>query len=96
MWALDGERRGDFGQRAASKVISARTVKHVGLHLRMRASQFSESERPLERARCFGTRTEIELKSLILAQIERWRHALHMQVERQRGLRSGGEWRTGE
>jgi hypothetical protein len=26
----------------------------------------------------------IELKSLILAQIERWRHALHMQVERQR------------
>ena len=32
-------------------------------------------------------KTEIELKSLILAQIERWRHALHMQVERQhRGL----------
>ena len=28
--------------------------------------------------------TVIELKSLILAQIERW-HALHMQVERQRG-----------
>lgn len=27
-------------------------------------------------------KTEIELKSLILAQIERWRHALHMQVER--------------
>ena len=25
-----------------------------------------------------------KLKSLILAQIERWRHALHMQVERQR------------
>ena len=40
--------------------------------------------------------TEIKLKSLILAQIERWRHALHMQVERQHGLRSGGEWRTGE
>ena len=29
---------------------------------------------------------KIELKSLILAQIERWRHALHMQVERQRGV----------
>jgi hypothetical protein len=29
--------------------------------------------------------TEIKLKSLILAQIERWRNALHMQVERQRG-----------
>ena len=39
---------------------------------------------------------KIELKSLILAQIERWRHALHMQVERQRVLRDGGEWRTGE
>ena len=39
---------------------------------------------------------EIELKSLILAQIERWRHALHMQVERQRGGNHGGERRTGE
>ena len=38
----------------------------------------------------------IKLKSLILAQIERWRHALHMQVERQRGSNPGGEWRTGE
>ena len=29
-----------------------------------------------------GTKKQmIELKSLILAQIERWRHALHMQVE---------------
>ena len=40
--------------------------------------------------------TKIELKSLILAQIERWRHALHMQVERQRGGNPGGERRTGE
>ena len=30
-------------------------------------------------------KTEIKLKSLILAQIERWRNALHMQVERQHG-----------
>ena len=37
-----------------------------------------------------------QLKSLILAQIERWRHALHMQVERQRGGNPGGERRTGE
>ena len=28
---------------------------------------------------------KIKLKSLILAQIERWRNALHMQVERQHG-----------
>ena len=38
--------------------------------------------------------SRIELKSLILAQIERWRHALHMQVERQHGclhlVASGG------
>ena len=34
----------------------------------------------------------IELKSLILAQIERWRHALHMQVERAWGqLQVSGE-----
>ena len=39
---------------------------------------------------------KIKLKSLILAQIERWRHALHMQVERQRGGNPGGERRTGE
>jgi hypothetical protein len=37
----------------------------------------------------------IQLKSLILAQIERWRHALHMQVERERG-QPRVEWRTGE
>ena len=30
------------------------------------------------------SKLEIKHKSLILAQIERWRHALHMQVERQR------------
>ena len=41
---------------------------------------------------------KIELKSLILAQIERWRHALHMQVERKRwkACFSGVERRTGE
>ena len=36
---------------------------------------------------------KIELKSLILAQIERWRHALHMQVERQRGAQATELWR---
>jgi hypothetical protein len=29
--------------------------------------------------------SHIKLKSLIMAQIERWRNALHMQVERQHG-----------
>ena len=37
--------------------------------------------------------TVIELKSLILAQIERWRHALHMQVERQHRELAPG-WRV--
>ena len=35
-----------------------------------------------EQAAYQGKLPKIELKSLILAQIERWRHALHMQVER--------------
>ena len=34
---------------------------------------------------CFEIGLGIELKSLILAQIERWRNALHMQVGRQHG-----------
>ncbi len=40
----------------------------------------------------------LKQKSLILAQIERWRRALHMQVERQHGYFrvTDGEWRTGE
>ena len=43
------------------------------------------SERPVRKNLAAMPKTEIELKSLILAQIERWRHALHMQVERQHG-----------
>ncbi len=35
-------------------------------------------------------------KSLILAQNERWRRVLSMQVEREPGGNPGGEWRTGE
>ena len=41
------------------------------------------SERPVGKTTENSNR--FELKSLILAQIERWRHALHMQVERQHG-----------
>lgn len=41
------------------------------------------SERPVSNETENSNR--FELKSLILAQIERWRHALHMQVERQHG-----------
>ena len=52
------------------------------------------SERPVRKNLAAMPKTEIELKSLILAQIERWRHALHMQVERQHGsllLMASGE-----
>ena len=38
---------------------------------------------------------EIKLKSLILAQIERWRHALHMQVERESGGNSASRVANG-
>ena len=55
----------------------------------LRSSRFMESRKRSEVHFSFNSgeerQTEIELKSLILAQIERWRHALHMQVERQRG-----------
>ena len=40
-----------------------------------------------QKMRAFSSRTvelkPIKLKSLIMAQIERWRHALYMQVERE-------------
>jgi hypothetical protein len=39
---------------------------------------------------------EISMESLILAQDERWRHASHMQVEREARACPGGQWRTGE
>ena len=63
---------------------------------RKRAGYFVStlSERPVSQETENSNR--FELKSLILAQIERWRHALHMQVERQRGGNPGGERRTGE
>ena len=63
---------------------------------RKRAGHFVStlSERPVPQGTENSNR--FELKSLILAQIERWRHALHMQVERQHGSNPGGEWRTGE
>ena len=63
---------------------------------RNRVSFLRVSDRSKERGAREGANTGIELKSLILAQIERWRHALHMQVERQHGGNPGGEWRTGE
>ena len=54
-------------------------------------SRFIEKrERSVER---LNGKTEIKLKSLILAQIERWRHALHMQVERQHRELAPG-WRV--
>ena len=39
---------------------------------------------------------EIIMESLILAQNERWRRVLSMQVGRQEGARPFLEWRTGE
>ena len=47
--------------------------------------RFSSRGRGGDESSEFELCIEIELKSLILAQIERWRHALHMQVERGEG-----------
>ncbi len=53
-----------------------------------------------ERVARVTRKTKIKLKSLILAQDERWRHAEHMQVERDKFGCSDTleliQWRTGE
>ena len=43
-----------------------------------------------------GELLSFQVKSLILAQNERWRHGLGMQVARETGLRTCGKWRKGE
>ena len=43
-----------------------------------------------------GIAIKIITESLILAQNERWRRVLSMQVERYKFLRELREWRTGE
>lgn len=89
MWALDGS--GRFSDRKRKYQESHAKVSQVyeEIHIPVSFEWATGWKQP-------KTVTGIELKSLILAQIERWRHALHMQVERQHGLRPGGEWRTGE
>jgi hypothetical protein len=66
---------------AAGRAISrrrpaAKTMNFVG------AGRLVQMESSKLGQRQYEFLAEIELKSLILAQIERWRHALHMQVER--------------
>ena len=86
MWALN-ERRNQVESLTA---IDLAELKSLVL------TQWKESsQEPLDSSESNQAHS-IELKSLILAQIERWRHALHMQVERQHGGNPGGEWRTGE
>jgi hypothetical protein len=68
----------------------------VAYDLKVHASSKGNTSFTLRVGAVLQYQAEIKLKSLILAQIERWRHALHMQVERQRGGNPGGERRTGE
>ena len=83
------------------KPVASRVRKRAGdtdIHLGSRRglARFSTFAMTLsERNRNAIDQVKFELKSLILAQIERWRHALHMQVERERG-QPRVEWRTGE
>ena len=78
---------------ASSLKIYRRTDKSGHLSLRAKAKEFkfkklASSEAngventPSKPKRRVRATTEIKQKSLILAQIERWRNALHMQVER--------------
>ena len=78
-----------------ASAVSGLWLKDRGLRLTVCCFAFVKG-RSSDESSEFGLCNEIELKSLILAQIERWRHALHMQVERQRGGNPGGERRTGE
>ena len=61
---------------------------HLLAEIEWRLEFIGEQNTLIELAACYYV--------LILAQIERWRNALHMQVERQHGGNPGGEWRTGE
>ena len=70
---------------AGSLKRSSTCTKHEERRLARLGESLGELEvwlRKFLRAKtiCMG----FKLKSLILAQIERWRHALHMQVERER------------
>jgi len=74
----------DWGVTGSLKKSSTCT-KHEERRLTCLGESLGELEvwlRKFLRAKtiCMG----LKLKSLILAQIERWRHALHMQVERER------------
>ena len=89
MWALDREatnhRCENVGGLGNLKNIKCSQEVKIRRWFRNRLATVSIlSERPVRKNRFQKWKqvTEIKLKSLILAQIERWRHALHMQVER--------------
>ena len=77
---------------ASSLKIYRRTDKSGHLSLRAKAKDLNlrsslceangVGNTPSKPKRRVRATTEIKQKSLILAQIERWRNALHMQVER--------------
>ena len=86
------------GKPAAEKRLRKRlgARNFVVLTLKQAGPRTGGANRRSSDPRQYEFLPKIKLKSLILAQIERWRHALHMQVERQRGGNPGGERRTGE
>ncbi len=84
---------GEFGAILGNWIGAETKLKVVNTHAEIVILKQATSESCIY---VVSSTTGIKLKSLILAQIERWRNALHMQVERQHGACSGGEWRTGE
>jgi hypothetical protein len=94
VWALGSGAADDVSCPKAQGIKSLTQSRKMVFLVIIRRARQKLCERPVLYEP--KTVTGIELKSLILAQIERWRHALHMQVGRQHGGNPGGEWRTGE
>ncbi|WP_220364695.1 hypothetical protein, partial [Paraburkholderia phenoliruptrix] len=76
MWALDARREPGSSESGASESIKSHTVMKGRFFRRKMERSFVStlSERPVGKTTENSNR--FELKSLILAQIERWRHAL--------------------
>ena len=82
-WRMPGIPKLEYSHDASA--VGALVRKRVGADRRLSVSvKGADGESQVS----WNFAIEIELKSLILAQIERWRHALHMQVERGEGATS--------
>ena len=70
--------------------------KSAGPLRRSESSEMSEQLRLTQKVRFSYENYKNHMESLILAQNERWRRGLGMQVERERIFRDSVKWQTGE